>query len=326
MTDLALVTGGTGFIGSAICRRLLAEGLAVRILHRSHSSLQALAGLDVELHQGDILEDASLEAAFEGVRWVFHAAAQSDYWRHPEHVAEAAINGTRNVLLEASRAGVERVVVTSSSSALGVPDGRELLDENHEFNLPPHRFPYGYAKRQSELAALEIGRTGLDVVIVNPSIVLGPGDLNRISGSLVISAARGQAFLWVDGGINIIHVDDVAEGQLAALRSGRSGERYVLAGENLEWKQVFTYLTEIAGRRKPWLHLPAALVPPSAAAVDLISNIFPLPLNGNQLRMSRYYLWYDTSKAEHDLGFRPERTFSEAARETYTWYREAGVL
>jgi dihydroflavonol-4-reductase len=326
LTDLALVTGGTGFLGSAVCRRLLAEGIAVRALHRPQSSLQALNGLKVELHQGDILQPDTLNPALHGVRWVFHTAAQSDYWRHPEHVIDAAIAGTRNVLQAAANAGVEKVVLTSSSSALGVPDDGELLDENHEFNLPPKRFPYGYAKRQSELAALEFAEHGLEVVVVNPSIVLGPGDLNQISGSLVIAAARGQAFLWVDGGTNIIHIDDVADGHLAALRSGRSGQRYLLAGENFTWEQIFNGLTEIAGRRKPWLHLPTVLVSPAAAAVDLLSNILPLPLNGNQLRMSRYYLWYGTSKAVDELGFHPSRDFHQAAEETYTWYREQGAL
>ncbi|MEJ2011027.1 MAG: NAD-dependent epimerase/dehydratase family protein [Anaerolineales bacterium] len=326
MTDLALVTGGTGFIGSAVCRRLLAEGIDVRVLHRSQSPLTALAGLPVERHQGDILEPATLGPALAGARWLFHAAAQSDYWRHPEHVIEVAAAGTRNVLLAAAEAGVERAVLTSSSSALGVPDQDELLDEIHEFNLPPHRFPYGYAKRQAEKAALEINRRGLEVVIVNPSIVLGPGDLNRISGSLVIATARGQSFLWVDGGINIIHIDDVAEGHLAALRSGRDGERYLLAGENLTWRQVFNQLADTTGRLKPWLHLPAALVPPTAAAIDLLSRLLPLPLTGNQLRMSRHYLWYDTRKSAEELNFHASKGFQQAAKETYAWYQEHGFL
>jgi dihydroflavonol-4-reductase len=326
LTDLVLVTGGTGFIGSAVCRRLFAEGLRTRVLHRPNSSLQALAGLEVELHQGDILEPETLAPAFEGVRWLFHTAAQSDYWRHPEHVIDAAVAGTRNVLLAAVNAGVERAVLTSSSSALGVPDGDELLDESHEFNLPAHRFPYGYAKRQAEKAALEIDDHGLEVVIVNPSIVLGPGDMNQISGSLVIAAARGQAFLWVDGGTNMVHVDDVAAGHLAALRYGRHGQRYLLAGENLTWKQIFNQLTEIAGRRKPWLHLPTGLVPPAASAVDLLSRFVPLPLTGNQLRMSRYYLWHDTRKTADELKFKASKGFRQAAEETYTWYLEHGFL
>lgn len=326
MTDLALVTGGTGFIGSAVCRRLLQEGITVRALHRPQSSLQALSGLPVQFQQGDILQPETLPAALEGVRWVFHAAAQSDYWRHPKHVVDTAVAGTRNVLLAAAEAGVERVVLTSSSSALGVPEAGELLDERHEFNLPPGRFPYGYAKRQSELAALEVAGTGIDVVIVNPSIVLGPGDLNLISGSLVIASARGQAFLWVNGGTNIVHIDDVAEGHLAALRAGRTGERYLLGGENFTWEEIFIQLAEIVGRRKPWLHLPAALVPPAAVAVDLVSRIVPLPLNGDQLRMSRHYLWYDTSKAAQEIGFQANRSFPLAAQEAYAWYLEHGFL
>lgn len=326
MTDLALVTGGTGFVGSAVCRRLLAEGIAVRVLLRRSSSRQALQGLPVEFHPGNILQPDSLAGAFHGARWVFHAAAQSDYWRHPEQVVEAAVTGTRNVLQAASASGVERVVLTSSAAALGVPEGGNLLDESHEFNLPPGRFPYGYAKRQSELAALELEAHGLQVVIVNPSIVFGPGDLNRISGSLVIAAARGQAFLWVDGGTNIIHIDDVADGHLAALRRGRSGQRYLLAGQNCSWQELFGTLAKITGRRRPWLHLPSGLIPAAAGAVELLAHLLPLPMNAAQLRMSRYRLWYDAGKAERELGFSARRSYEQAARETYDWYRQQGML
>ena len=326
MTDLALVTGGTGFVGSAVCRRLLAAGIAVRVLHRRSSSLQALQGLPVEFHPGNILQPDTLAGAADGARWVFHVAAQSDYWRHPEQVVEAAVAGTRNMLQAARASGVERVVLTSSAAALGVPEGSRLLDENHEFNLPPERFPYGYAKRQSELAALELEADGLEVVIVNPSIVLGPGDLNRISGSLVIAAARGQAFLWVDGGTNIIHIDDVADGHLAALRHGRSGQRYLLAGQNCSWQELFGTLAVIAGRRKPWLHLPSGLIPAAAGVVKLLAHLLPLPMNAAQLRMSRYYLWYETGKAERELGFTAHRSYEQAAREAYTWYRQQDML
>lgn len=326
MTDLALVTGATGFIGSALVRKLLSEGYQVRALHRSQSSLQALEGLKVEYAMGDILLPDTLPPAMHGVRWLFHAAAQSDYWRDATGVIETATQGTRNIMQAALQAGVERAVLTSSSSAMGVPDADELLDEKDTFNLPPKRFPYGYAKYQSELAALELVDQGLDLVIVNPSIVLGPGDVNQISGSLVVQSARGHIFLWGDGGTNIIHVDDVAAGHLAALRKGRTGERYLLGHENLTHKQVFETLAAVTGQRKPWLHLPAALVRPAAAGVDLLRRLFPLPLDGNQLRLSAHYLWYDISRARDELGFTARLGFETAGRESYDWYRQQGVV
>jgi len=326
LTDLALVTGATGFVGSALCRKLLAEGYKVRALHRSRSALQALDGLKVERFEGDILQPDTLVPALQGVRWLFHAAARSDYWRDASGVLQSAVEGTRNVLLAALHAGVERVVLTSSSSAMGIPQGDELLDETSTFNLPPERFPYGYAKRQSELVALELTEQGLAVVIVNPSIVLGAGDINQISGSLVVQSARGHAFLWVDGGTNLIHVDDVACGHLAALRRGRSGERYILGHENLTHRQVFKRLAEITGQRKPWFHLPGALINPAAIGVDLVRKVLPLPLDGNQLRMSANYLWYDTGKATDELGFSARIGYETAARQAYDWYRQQGIL
>lgn len=326
MTDLALVTGATGFVGSALCRKLLAEGYRVRALHRSQSSLRALAGLNVETIAGDILQPETLDPALQGVRWLFHAASRSDYWRDPSGVLKSAVDGTRNVLLAAMNAGVERAVLTSSSSTMGIPLSGEMLDETNTFNLPLERFPYGYAKRQAELTALEYLGQGLDVVIVNPSIVLGAGDVNQVSGSLVVQSARGHAFLWVDGGINVIHIDDVASGHLAALRHGLSGERYLLGHENITHRHLFETLAAITGRRKPWLHLPRGFIPPAAIAIDLLRKVHPLPLNGDQLRMSAHYLWYDTRKAADELGFTASLGFEAAARASYDWYRQQGVV
>jgi dihydroflavonol-4-reductase len=260
------------------------------------------------------------------VDYVFHAAAQSDYWRSPEPVLTSAITGTRNVLTAALEADVERAVLTSSVAALGVPQGEELLTEEHSYQLPQGYFVYGYAKRQAELEALQVVRQGLQVVIVNPSVVLGPGDVNQISGSLVVESARGLAFIYTNGGVNIIHIDDVADGHLAALRRGQSGQQYILGGENVSHKQVFDTIAGITGARPPWLKIPDGIIPAMARAIDLANHILPMPLNGGQLRMSRHKLFCDTSRAAEQLGFQADRSFEQAAQETYDWYREHGVI
>ncbi|MBM2842490.1 MAG: Epimerase protein [Anaerolineales bacterium] len=321
-----LVTGATGFIGSQLCRALAAEGRHVRALHRRTSSLKALDGVAVDLHVGDILDPASLEPALRGVSLVFHAAAQSAYWRRPQDVLQAAVDGTRNVVEAARRAGVRRVVLTSSVAALGVPAAGELLDEAHPFNLPPGRFLYGFSKARSEEAARQAAGSDLELVIVNPSIVLGAGDVNRISGSIILESARGRAFVYTDGGANYVHIDDVTAGHLAAAARGRPGERYILGGENLTHRQALTEVARVVGRRPPWLRIPGGLVPPLASALDLVGRAVTTPLNGAQLRMSRHRLWVDTSKSHSDLGLAAPRPFSLAAQEAYDWYRSAGMI
>lgn len=296
------------------------------MLHRQSSSLRALQDLPVERHIGDILQANTLVKPLQNVDLVFHAAAQSAYWRQPELVRQTAVDGTKNVLKTAVECGVKRVVLTSSLAALGVPRQDELLTEEHTFNLPPKRFPYGYAKRESELEALKFADRGVEIVIVNPGVVIGPGDLNQISGAMVIEAARGWGFFWMEGGINVVHIDDVVAGHLAAARLGRSGERYILGGENLSHHQVFHTLTEIAGRRSPWLKIPTRVIEPTAWLCDVLGKWLPLPFNGAQLRMTREYLYCDTSKSINALNLSNPKPFRQAAQEAYDWYRQHGYI
>jgi dihydroflavonol-4-reductase len=326
LTETVLVTGSTGFIGSALCRTLVKHGYSVRALHRKTSPLDGLAGSPIERVIGDILEPETLRSAFKGVEWVFHTAAQSDYWRFPELVLRTAVEGTRNVMLAAEEAGAQRVILTSSLAAMGVPAHRELLNEEHRSNLPPKQFPYCYAKLEAELEARKIAARGIELVILNPSIVLGPGDVNLISGTLVIEAAKGWAFFWVDGGTNYVHVDDVVTGHLAAARQGRAGERYILGGENLPYREAFSILNEIVGRGKPWLRIPNWSIEPAAKLIDTLRPLITLQLNSSQLRRSRYFTYCDTSKAQKELELPQPLTFRQAAQEAYKWYLEQGII
>jgi dihydroflavonol-4-reductase len=327
LPDCVLVTGASGFIGSAVCRHLLQQGFQVRALHRVSSNLAALEGLRAERRVGDLFDVEALTHAAEGARWVFHVAAVAEYWRQrPEQVIRGAVEGTRNILQACSLAGVKRLILTSSMAALGVPEHGELLTEANAFNLPPKRFPYGYGKRQAEMEALQAAGAHLEVVIVNPSIVLGAGDVHQISGSLVVQAARGRTFLYTGGGTNIVHVDDVAAGHLAAAERGHSGERYILGGENLTYQQLFTLLADVTGSRRPWLRLPDWAIEPTASLIDLAHHVVPLPLEGNQLRMSRQRLFCDTSKAQRELGLVRIRPARQAVVESLAWYRAHGMI
>ena len=325
MTETILVTGATGFIGSALCRALLARGHPVRALHRKTSSLIALKDLSVELVVGDILEKDTLPSAMEGVDLVFHAAAVSDYWRHPDLVLRTAVEGTRNVMQAAFEAGVPRAVLTSSLAARGLPASGELLTEDHNFNISPERFLYGYAKYQAEIEAFQVAARGLEVVIVNPSAVLGPGDFNR-PDSIVTEAARGWGFFWMDGGVNIVYIDDVVIGHIAAAFRGRAGERYILGGENLTLQECFTTVTEIAGKRPPWLKIPGWIIEPAAKIVEWLQPLVQLPFDSSQLRLSCHYIYCDSSKARRELDFPEPRPFRQVVKVTYDWYREQGII
>lgn len=262
----------------------------------------------------------------QGVDLLFHAASQSAYWRHPELVLKTTVEGTQNILRAALAVGVRRVVFTSSYAAMGVPAEGELLTEDNSFDLEPETFLYGYAKRQAEIEALKFVAQGLDVVIVNPTVVLGPGDINRISGSLVIEAARGWGFFWMEGGINAVHIDDVVAGHLAAAEHGRVGERYLLGGENITHHKAFDALADIVGRRRPWLKIPAWSLELAARTVAGLSPLVKLPFNSDHLRMSRHHLFCDLSKAQIELGLTHTKSFRQAAQDAYEWYRQQGMI
>jgi dihydroflavonol-4-reductase len=326
LTERILVTGATGFIGSGLCRALLQAGQRVVALHRASSSLDALQGLAVERVVGDILLPETLPPAMQGIDIVFHAAAQPAYWRFPGQVLRVAIEGTRNVVVAARSAGVRRLVLTSSLAAMGVPSPGALLTEEDTYDLSPRYFPYGYAKRQAELEALQQAGKALQVVIVNPSIVLGPGDRNQISGSMITDVARIGAPFYPVGGTNVVHVQDVVDGHLAAARLGRPGQRYILGGENLSYKHIFTTVAQIVGKPAPRIALPAALAAPAAFLLETVGRWMRLPFDAGQLRMSRYDLFCDISKAKRELGLPEARPFRQAIEEAYQWYREQDML
>jgi dihydroflavonol-4-reductase len=253
----ALVTGGTGFLGANLVEGLTAAGHTARILRRRSSRLEALEGLSYEEAIGDILDRESLLRAMDGCDWVFHVAAVSDYWRQGvEWLYQVNVEGTRQVLQAAQETGVKRLVYTSSVIALGIPAQGEVGDETLEFNIPPGRFRYGHSKHLAEQEVQRAVRDGLEAVIVNPSLILGPRDLNKISGSIVIEVKQGILRFYLPGGANYVAVEDVVAGHIAAAERGRVGERYILGGENLSHRQVIDTVVAVTDGPRPLFSLP----------------------------------------------------------------------
>ena len=233
--DLSLVTGATGFVGSAVARALLARGHRVRVLARPNSDRRNLAGLAVEIAEGAMEDPGSLARAVAGCRYVYHVAADYRIWvRDPAPMFRANVDGTRGLLTAALEAGAERIVYTSSVATLGLVPGGSA-DEETRSSVDDMIGPYKRSKFMAEEVARGFARErGLPVVIVNPSTPVGPGDIKPTpTGRLIVEAARGQMPAFVDTGLNIVHVDDVAEGHLAAAEKGRIGERYILGGDNM---------------------------------------------------------------------------------------------
>jgi len=325
----ALVTGGTGFIGANLVAGLNERGIPTRVLHRESSSRKALAGLAYESVIGDILDDpAELVTAMAGCDWVFHVAAVADYWRQgQEWIYRVNVQGTKNVLAAARLAGVRRLVFTSSLAALGVPPDGQLLDEESEFNLPPTRSPYGHSKVLAEQAVRRAAREGLEAVIVNPSVVLGPRDVNLISGSIIVEAAKGLLRVAPAGGVNFVDVADVVAGQIAAAEKGRPGERYILGGENVPYGEAVGTISRIVGRTPPRLTIPRWSLPLLASGVRAARALLGnrVPLDENQVRMMGAYIYADSSKARRELDL-PHTPFTTTVQRTYNWYNRNGYL
>jgi dihydroflavonol-4-reductase len=327
--DLNLVTGATGFVGSAVARALLARGRRVRVLARPNSDRRNLGGLAVEIAEGAMEDPRSLARAVAGCRYVYHVAADYRIWvPDPAPMFRANVDGTRDLLTAALEAGAERVVYTSSVATLGLVPGGSA-DEETPSSLDDMIGPYKRSKFAAEEVARELARKrGLPVVIVNPSTPVGPGDIKPTpTGRLIVEAARGQMPAFVDTGLNIVHVDDVAEGHLAAAENGRIGERYILGGENMALAEILAGVAQAAGRRPPRLQVPHSVLFPVAVGAELAARVTGrepfITLDG--VRMSRKKMYFSSEKASRELGYR-SRPAREAIADAVGWFRDNGYL
>ena len=327
---LNLVTGANGFLGAAVARALLAEGQRVRAFVRARSDRRNLAELDVEIAEGNLNDLASLKEAARGCTAVFHVAADYRLWvADPAPMYKTNVDGSVNVLEAAAEARVDRVVYTSSVAVLGINPDKTPADETTPVTLEQM---IGVYKRSKFLAEQAVARRAteldLDVVIVNPSTPIGPGDVKPTpTGRVILDAAAGRMPAYVDTGLNVVHVDDVARGHLLALRFGRRGERYILGGRDLSLREILQLVGEHTGRPATTVRLPHWAVYPIAAvgeAVALVTKREPrATLDG--VRMAKKHMYFSSAKAERELGYR-WRPAEAAIADAIDWFKSHGYF
>ena len=325
-----LVTGATGFVGSAVVRRLLAAGEVVRVLVRPASDLRNIEGLDVEAVRGDLGAPESLGRAVAGCEALFHVAADYRYWApRPGEVYATNVGGTRSLMRAAMEAGIARIVYTSSTATLGFAPAGGVADEETPVGLSDM---IGHYKRSKFLAEAEVRRMareeGLPAVMVNPSTPVGPRDIKPTpTGRIIVEAARGRMPAYVDTGLNVVHVDDVAEGHFLALRRGLPGERYVLGGEDMTLREILVAIATFTGRRPPRVRLPHGAVMPLAVLSEAWARI-----SGREpfatvegVRLARKRMFFSSAKAARALGY-SARPASQAIRDAVAWFAANGYF
>jgi dihydroflavonol-4-reductase len=326
----ALVTGASGFVGSAVARALLRRGETVRALVRPSSDRRNLEDLKVDIEVGDLCDRASVDRAVKGCDTVFHVAADYRLWvPKPEDMFHANVDGTRNVMEAAASAGAKRIVYTSSVATLGLPESGTPADERTPVNQSDIISPYKQSKFAAETLVKQMVREhGLPAVIVHPSTPIGPRDVKPTpTGKIVVEAAKGRMPAFVDTGLNVVHVDDVAEGHLLALDKGVVGGQYILGAENLSLAQILSAVAEICHRPAPRFKLPHDMVMPIAYLAELwgwLAGREPF-VTRDGVRLARKRMYFSSDHAIRTLGYRP-RPAKIAIADAVSWFSQHGYL
>lgn len=323
-TPMTLVTGATGFVGSAVARILLERGHRLRVLVRSSSDRGNIRGLPVECVTGDLSDSASMEKALRGVRYLFHIAADYRLWvPDPQAMMAANVEGTRYLMQLARNAGVERIVYCSSVAALATAHHGIPADEDSPVTEADIVGVYKRSKYRAEQEVLRLVReTGLPAVIVNPSTPIGPRDIKPTpTGRMILDSVRGKMPAYVETGLNIVHVDDVAEGHYLAFEKGEIGQKYILGGENLMLGDLFAMISRMAGVRAPTLRLRQSWLYPVALVSEGLARGFGLEprVTREMLAMSRKLMFFSSRKAEELLGYSP-RPAQDAVADAVKWF------
>lgn len=325
---LAFVTGATGFVGSHVARSLVAQGARLRLLVRASSDLRNIEGLDADRVIGDLRDPASLVKAVSGCDVVFHVAADYRLWvRDPQQMYQANVDGTRAILSAARKNGVRRVVYTSSVATMGFTSNGHPADENSPVSLDNMIGPYKRSKFMAEQVALQAGKSGMDVVVVNPTTPVGERDIKPTpTGRIIVDFLKKKFPAYVDTGLNLVDVQECARGHLAALERGRSGERYILGGENLTLKQILDKLAAITGLPSPKLRVPYLL----ALATGVVDELVTGRILGREpratidaVRMGRKKMFVTSAKAERELGWK-QVPVDDSLRWAVDWFRVNG--
>lgn len=321
-----LVTGATGFVGSAVARRLLQQGHAVRALVRPGADRANLAGLPIEVVEGDLTRPDTLARACAGCAALFHVAADYRLWApDPNDLYRTNVQGTEALLQAAGDAGVARIVYTSSVATLGIPPGGAEGDESTPVALADMIGHYKRSKFLAEQRVRELAASGLPVVIVNPSTPLGPRDIKPTpTGRIVRDALAGRLPAYVDTGLNLVHVDDVALGHWLAFEHGQVGERYVLGGSNLSLREMLEQLAALCGRQPPRWRLPHGVVLPIAHLAQgwaRLTGTQPLA-TVEEVRMARKLMYFSSARARRELGYAP-RPVQQALEDAVRWFSRA---
>lgn len=328
MVASTFVTGVTGFVGSAVARKLIERGHSLKLLTRSTSDKTNLQGLDAEIVEGDLLNPEAFEESLKGCKYLFHVAADYRLWvPDPARMMQINVEGTRRLMLAAQRAGVEKIVYCSSVAALGLIGDGSIADEN----TPVHKIigVYKQSKYEAEQAVLKlIKENQLPAVIVNPSTPIGPRDIKPTpTGQMILDCAKGKMPAYVDTGLNIVHVDDVAEGHLLALEKGVIGEKYILGGENISLCDFFAMTAKIANVKPPLMRLNQKVIWPVAIVSEWMANRFNIQprVTREMLMMSYKKMFFSSAKAEKGLGYK-HRPAHEAIKDAVDWFHQQGYV
>jgi len=327
---IALVTGASGFVGSAVARAARARGLSLRLLVREASPRRNIEGLNAEIVVGDMADPQAMAKAMAGVDCLFHVAADYRLWaRDPEEIVRHNLQGTTAVMTAALAASVKRIVYTSSVATLGFYGDGRPSDETLPLKPAEAIGAYKRSKVMAERAVQALcAERGLPVVIVSPSTPIGPRDIKPTpTGRIIVEAAEGRIPAFLDTGLNLVHVDDVAEGHMLALEKGRIGESYILGGQDVSLGQFLADIANLVGRKPPTVSLPRAPLYPLALITEAVAQLTGKEpfLTRDALKMASHHMFFSSAKAERELGY-AARHYPEAIADAVAWFREAGYL
>ena len=316
-----LVTGATGFLGTGLCRALSLQNFSVRALVRSTSRIQALKNLKgLSFHTGDVTHLDSLKEAARGVDVVFHLAGVVSYSPKDRPLMEKVnVQGTAHVI-EVCQSQRVRLVHISSIVAVGASPTPRVLNEDSPYNMQKYRIGYFDTKREAEVLVRKACRSrNLQAVILNPSRVYGPGDMEKASRSIQLKVVRGRCPFYTLGGVSVVDRDSVVKACLSAIHKGRCGERYILSGDNISVKKLLTLMAEASGVKAPFIPVPGVILK-SVAGAGVVCRLMGLPLGLDTLRMASFYHWFDHQKAKKDLNFHPAPA-RQAIESSVHWWK-----